>query len=505
MRHLAVIEVWLRAGEETGLTDLDLMGAPLEDIAREVAHAAERRGEALAADAPAGASARDEVAEALGHLEDATRELAVERVAAALMRLDEKTRQRVLEMALAADGGGGRAEGLLAVVARMKPAALARLLTLVAARRGTTAERIAADLVLPPETAKALELMLAPGPDTSSELEGGDTEHASSLAAEIMSEHDTGELDRRVNDAALAHSAERSLTTAIAVSRYRVDADTPRAIGEILPDALRAGAFSTVREALRRLDEIGEDPALTDDVAATHASLTDPAVLRDMCHAISSDADAAIAGEILTAAGNAGAEALLDSYIRMPQLQRSLMHPVLRSLSEPVLGVARSALRVAPAVESAAIVRALAVLGDRRACTVIAEALDASLEEQVRFSAATALANMPVPEAEQALTRALGHREVETQRYVVREIGRVRIASAAPALVRLFDDVSVMARSYEIRKEIIMALAAIDSPEARRGLDRFSTRLAFGRKSRELKRLARDAAVSAPRQGVDNP
>ena len=34
-----------------------------------------------------------------------------------------------------------------------------------------------------------------------------------------------------------------------------------------------------------------------------------------MCTAIDSDADAAIAGEILAAAGPAGAEVLLDAYI----------------------------------------------------------------------------------------------------------------------------------------------------------------------------------------------
>ncbi len=501
VRHIAVIEVWLRAGDTSGLADLDLLGAPLEDIARDVAHAAERRQRALE-DAGSDTAPKDEVAEALGHLEDATRGLAAERVAAALMRLDEATRLRVLEIALAA--GGGPADGLLEVVARMKPAALARLLRLAAASTGASAERIAGRLSLPPETAKTLTILLAPTPDEGSELVQ-DTRDAADIAAEVMGEQSSAELDRRIAEAALARSAERALSTAIAISHHRVDADTPGAIGKVLPGALRSGAFSTVREALRRLDEIGAEPAYASAVQSVRASIADPIVLRDMCHATKTDADAAIAGEILIAAGTAGAEALLDSYIRMPKLQRSLMHPVLRALSEPVIVAARSLLQTAPAVEAAAIVRALAALGDRRATAVIAEALDSSLEEQVRFSAVTALAHAPFPEAEQALIRALCHREIETQRYVVREVGRARIASAVPALVRLFDDMSVMTRGYEIRKEIISALASIDSAEARRALGRFSVRVALGRKSRELKRLARDAAGIIPRQGVDVP
>ena len=51
------------------------------------------------------------------------------------------------------------------VIARMKPAALARLFTLVAAQAGIDPSRIAAAIELPPETAKLLAFMLAPTPD----------------------------------------------------------------------------------------------------------------------------------------------------------------------------------------------------------------------------------------------------------------------------------------------------------------------------------------------------
>jgi hypothetical protein len=500
VRHIAVIEVSLRSSDESGLLGVDLTTAPLDDIAEQVAAATERR----AREAAAGV-AHDEMAEAIDRLEEATRELAMERVAHALMRLPEETRNRVLGIALAADANGGRMEGMLAVIARMKPAALARLLTLVAAQSQTDPRRVSSALQLPPETAKALELLLTPTPDLSPEFELPDTQVAATIAAEVTDPCDPLVIQQQVKAASPSLSAGRALATATAVSRSHADADTVCAIGEVLPLAAREGSFSTVREALRRLDEISADPAFGEAVTAARATLAMPEVLRDVCRAAQTDADAAIAGEILHAAGVTGAEALLDTYIRLPQDQRSLLQPVLRGSSELVLGVARSRLRSAPAPEAVAIVRALAVLGDRRAAAVIAGTLEGSLEEQVRFAAATALASMPAPEATQALTRALGHREVETQRYIVRELGRVKAAPAVPALVRTFDDVNVLAKSYEIRKEIITALASIDTPEARKALRRFSGRPGFGRKSRELKRLASDAIVVAVPQGVDAP
>ena len=106
--HIAVIEVSLRASDETGLLGVDLMTAPLDDIAAEVVAAAERWQKS---DGPG----HDEMAEAIDRLEAATRELAVERVAEALMRLDETSRMKVLAFSLQgrrqrrAHGGHARA------------------------------------------------------------------------------------------------------------------------------------------------------------------------------------------------------------------------------------------------------------------------------------------------------------------------------------------------------------------------------------------------------------
>ena len=146
--HIAVIEVTLRASDETGLLGVDLMTTPLDEIAAEVVSAAERWQKAEGA-------GHDEMAAAIDRLEVATRELAVQRVAEALMRLDETSRMKVLAFALKADGNGARMEGMLSIIASMKPAALSRLLMLVAAQAPTDPHRVAAALPLPTDKAIA--------------------------------------------------------------------------------------------------------------------------------------------------------------------------------------------------------------------------------------------------------------------------------------------------------------------------------------------------------------
>ena len=117
--HIAVIEVSLRASEEEGLLGIDLLTAPLDDIATELQKSAERW-------ALATGPGDDDVAAAMDRLEAATRDIAMERAVSALMHLDEPTRMRVLGLSLKADGNGQRMSGMLGVIAQMKPAALAR-------------------------------------------------------------------------------------------------------------------------------------------------------------------------------------------------------------------------------------------------------------------------------------------------------------------------------------------------------------------------------------------
>ena len=151
--HIAVVEVSLRASDEEGLLGMDLLTAPLDDIAGELEGAAERW-------ATATGEGTDEMAAAAQRLETATRDIAIERVSAALMRLDEDTRMKVLAYSLKADSLGMRMDGMLDVIAHMKPATLARLLKLVATQANTDPNRIAAVLPVPAENVKRLKSLL---------------------------------------------------------------------------------------------------------------------------------------------------------------------------------------------------------------------------------------------------------------------------------------------------------------------------------------------------------
>ncbi|MEI7813989.1 MAG: HEAT repeat domain-containing protein [Coriobacteriia bacterium] len=487
--HIAVVEVSLRASEEEGLLGIDLMTAPLDDIAPELEKSAERW-------ARASGPGDDDVAAAIAEMEAATRQVAIERVSAALMRLDEPTRMRVLGLSLKADSNGQRMEGMLGVIAQMKPAALARLLTLVAAQVGTDSRRIATALELPPETARLLAEMLAPDP-------GGEQERptelppesppAAELARYMAEPDDLTDINRQVAIASPSLSASRALATAVALSRKNPDADTVLTIGDSLPQAVCDGAFATVREALRRLDELSTQVALLDAISSAKATLSQRHVLNDMCSVIASEGDAAIAGEILATAGPLGAEVLLDAYVSGPDTTRDLLRPVLRAMSEPLLGVARARLRAEEPTRAIAIVRTLAMLGDRRVVPVMGQALN-HLDEGVRFAAISALADIPEPEAANALVRALGHSEPQTQRFAVREIGRVKAAPAIHQLTRALEDLNVIQRTHETKKEVIRALERIGTPEAEHALHRTADRpLAWGRKSRELREQARAA------------
>lgn len=499
--HLAVVEVSLRASEESGILGLDLLAAPLDQIADQLLDAA-RQHASTADEGPS----TDQVAEAIGKLEQATREIAMERVAGAMMRLDEQTRMRVLGLALKADTEGHRMDGMLAVIARMKPASLARLLKLVATQADTDPRRVATALTLPPESMKLLAVMLTPRPSLDPDFGLPPEVQAEGIARTIAEDTDDSDINRQVAIASPALSSGRALATATAMSRGSIDEETVRAIGEVLPQAARDGAFTTVREALRRLDEVGTEPSLNAAVVAARNTLADPNVLFDVCRAPLSDADAAIAGEILHAAGPAGAEALLNAYIRLPESGRSLLRPVMRGMSESVLGVARQRMRSAEGPVGVAYLQILPLLGDRRAIQVIADALN-HLDEQMRFAAATALADIPDAEAEASLIRALNHREPETQRHVVREIGRARIERAVPAMSRALEDINVFQRTYETRKEIIGALEAIGTAEAEKALRKFARNtVTMGRKTRELRsRAIRVADELATRRGVSQP
>jgi HEAT repeat protein len=89
----------------------------------------------------------------------------------------------------------------------------------------------------------------------------------------------------------------------------------------------------------------------------------------------------------------------------------------------------------------------------------------------------------------------------------VREIGRARVAEAVPALSRALEDINVFQRTYETRKQIVVSLEQIGTPEAEKALRGFAQRtLGVGRKTRELRKQAVSAAEGlAKKRGVSAP
>jgi len=485
--NIAVIEVSLRTSTEEGMMGVDLINAPLEEVARETLAAAARWHAAAGTD-----QAVDEVACSIGQLEQATRDLAASRIATAILRLSEEERVRILLSAMSVDASGAPMRGMLDVISKMSPATITRLLRMASARCGARPQVLAMPLELPPEAAREIATLLAPSPRSEADCGVPADPAVARMATEALAPGGDDEL-ARLKVAAGQTKAGKALIATIAVVRDHADVDSVRALGEALAPAASSGALTTVREALRTLDGLADDPAIVAEMERARASLSDPEVLAEVCHAVATDADAAIAGELLSSGGAAGATVLLSYYARAGTASRSLLRPVLRGMSEQVVGVAARGLRSDDTQTALGILSAMPDLGERQALPVVTSALE-HLDIDVRRRAVTTLADMTGPESRRALAKSLGHWDPETRRWAIREVGRVRAVEAIPALVRILEDINVFERNHEHKKEVIKCLEAIGSREAVPVLDRWSKRrFVFGRKNKELRFLARRA------------
>ncbi|MBE0475612.1 MAG: HEAT repeat domain-containing protein [Coriobacteriia bacterium] len=494
VERIAVIEVTLRASEEEGIAGLDLTAAPLEEIGRATAVAAEE----WARSASQGDGA-DRLSEALDGLEEAACELAEQRVAEAMMILDEPTRVKLLGQALAPDLCGQRMGGMMRVISRMQPAALARLLRLVAERAGTRPDKLLASLELPEELMRELGVLLSPPPEAGPERGVPAEADATAMAADVAEEDESCEIERQIALSAPQLAAGKALLTTVAVASEHPSLEAIEAIRAALAPAARDGALREVREALAQLSEMESDPALALAAEDALTSLADIDVLTAVCRAPMSHADAVVAGEILRAAGPLGAEALLSCYVEANGSARSLLRPVLRSMAEGALAAASRHMRTADSAVAEAVVRILPDFGDRRAVSGANHALE-HLDARVRKAAVTALGEMRSEEATAGLAKALAHWDPETRRFAAREIGRAGAAGALPALLRILEEITMFERNYELKKEVIKSLEILGSRDAIPMLRRIAQRpFVLGRKNKELRFLARNALASLER------
>ncbi len=453
--NIALIEVSLRASTEEGLLGLDLTAAPLDEIAREVAEAAAR----WAQDAAAGGEAGDVVGRAVSAYEAAARDLAARRVADALLRLDEDTRVGVLQSALVRDSGGRAMQGLLDAIAKMPAASLARLLKLAAAGVGQAPESLMGSITLPPEVQREIEALLRPSPQSERDRGVPEAPDVPGIVADVA-ESDEGDqlrIEALMRAATPAEAASRALGATLEVARLHPDADGVQAIGEAVKVAIMTGATADLGNAFTALGEMAADPGIAPAVSSTRSAI---------------------------------AEQVLDAYVSGAETTRERLALSASRLSDVVGPAAARLLRSGDAVQAAAVVRLLVSLRDKRLTPVVSQALD-HLDSGVRASAISALADVPGPESVAMLQKALAHWDPQTRRIAAHEIGRAGVAEAAPALLRILEEVYFFERNYELKKEVLKSLESLKTPQAIPLLKRLAgRRFVIGKKNRELRYLA---------------
>jgi len=488
--HLAVIEVTLRASTDEGLAGLDLTTAPLDAIGPAVLRAA-----ATWARSAAGGDGRDEVAEVIGGLESAARELASERVAQALLQLDEQTRAAVLAAAVRQDANGKPMEGALAVIAGMKPATLARLMMLSAARTGEDPASIMSKLELGPEAMRALQLLLRPSPRTEAESGVPAAVDAPALAQEAVREEDEDEarLGAALGTRDPAREAARALSTTLCLVDRDPTPEAVDAIGDALPRALAAGAFSLVHAALVQLDRLADSPQLEDSVSRARRAVSQTDALSEGLRTLDDATQAKDASVVLLGAGVPGAEAAVDAWLGSPEPRRRLIELSARGIPEPFIAAIGRRARSGEPAQVRDLATLLGRLGDRRAVSVLSSTLDHAAPE-VRMTAIESLAQIDTDEAWAAIVSTFTHPDEATGLAALAAVRRTGRRRAVPAMLAVLQLRSPGTRNQALKREIIEDVRVMGATEAIPVLKRIaSRRMVFRSGPRELRDAARRA------------
>lgn len=498
VNHIAVIELTLRASTENGLAGLDLTSAPLDVIGPAVVKSA-----ADWARSASSGSGDDEVADVIGSLEAATQELATERVAQALLQLDEKTRAAVLAAAVRPDGAGKTMEGMLSVIAQMRPATLARLLTLAAARTGSDPHSMLSKLELPPEALRALTLMLRDSPRTEGESGVPGAVDVTAMATEATSDTEADEIAVRqaVASADRYAAATRALSTSLMLVQRSPDAETFAALSDAAVKGLSAGAFTLVHEALRAFDEASDQPGL--DPVLTHARQQIAArdTLAEGLSHLSEPLQATDAAAVISAAGAPGADALLDAWATSSEDRRRVILETARLAPEHIIASAGRRLRNAGPAEARSLLRLVSQIQDRRAVGVLAQALDSESPE-VRAIAIDGLAALGSDDAWSSVASSLTHPDEATALIALATMRDARRRQAIPAMLAVLRLKASGTRNHKLKREIIGAIGTMGATEAEPDLRVLaSRRFAFGRKARELRDAARRAIADLGQPG----
>jgi hypothetical protein len=226
-------------------------------------------------------------------------------------------------------------------------------------------------------------------------------------------------------------------------------------------------------------------------VQTARAVLGSPGILSECVRRLAEDPSLTAAKTLLDAAGTAGAEALIEGYFSAGPSGRKNLIPIVLSMAESLNTVVGRVLRSGEPALATVMIDMLSATGARRLLVTIGMALE-HLDSRVREAAVEAIGSHPGPESSKILQKTLAHWDPETRRLAAREIGRAGLVDAVPALLRIMAVVNLFETNYELKKEVLKSLEALDSPQAMPVLERLaSRRFVVGKKNRELRYLAR--------------
>jgi hypothetical protein len=496
VENIAVVEVSLRTSTEEGMLGLDLTQAPLEEIADQIVPAME----AWTASAAEG-QGLDVAAEAIGRLEPAARDLAMQRCAEALLRLDEATRVRVLQQALATDAGGAPMAGMLDIVARMSPPALARLLRLAAEAATQPPGALAGLIELPPQAAAELARLLEPPAVSGRDGDVSERTDTSGILSEVVAdaEADVEHIRTLVISASPREKARRGLGTTVHIAVAHPDAVSVRAVIDALGPAVATGAYDEVARAAELLGGLAGDPSLSAIVQESRGVLGSPDLLRDCVLRLADDPDARGPRALFDRAGHAGAEALALVYVESDDATRIALTPLARSLIEPIALTAGKLIRSRDTTTALGAVDLLRALASRRLLPTCAHGLEHP-DPVVREAAAAAIADMPGPESRRILQDALAHRNIAVRLAAVRGIGRARRTDALDSLLEIIGSSGRGDRNQDLKREAFRSIEMLGSDQAVPVLEKLAKRSAgIGKRRRENRDLARTTLAALKR------
>jgi HEAT repeat protein len=191
----------------------------------------------------------------------------------------------------------------------------------------------------------------------------------------------------------------------------------------------------------------------------------------------------------------AGAEALVRAWVAAGEAQRGVLDQVARAMPEQIIATAGRKLRSGDPAEARDLTVMLGRLGDRRAVSVLSQALDHDSHE-VRAAAIVALAALDTDEAWAAVVATLTHPNQATAMAALAAIRQAGRRRAVPAMLAVLQLHSGGTRNHELKVEIIEDVRRMGATESLPVLKKIaSRRLAFGRKVRELRDLAKVAVA----------